>query len=187
MSGRRSGLPEERVRELRVSERDGGSIIVVASPEVTTRIACIVSDLDVVAFADLRELDRWRAGDLQRRDTIRGDVELALQELGCELDRLSPNMRAAVEAICHQPIAPDVISLERQWPSRRSFYRAWAAEIPLAPCAFLRRVRTLAAERLIRCGAAPKEAAIRTGFGSVDRLRRLLRKSPAAAAGGETT
>ena len=163
-----------------------GSVIVVAPPALAMLIACLVSDLDVVGFNDLRELDRWRSGELVRSETIRVDVENALREIGCEAERLTPKMRCALEAVCHERVVPSVIQLERMWGSRRSFYRAWAGEMPIPPSSFLRRVRTLRAERLIACGATPKEAAIKTGFGSVDRLRRLIaqRRAERAAADG---
>jgi AraC-like DNA-binding protein len=151
-----------------------GSVIVVAPPQLVLRISCLMADLDVVAFRDLRELDRWRSGDLVRCETIRCDLEATLREMGRALQELSPAMRRAIEAICHERVVPSVPQLERQWPSRRSFYRAWAAEFSTPPGEFLRRVRTARAERLIGDGATPKEAAIRTGFGSVDRLRRLI-------------
>ena len=175
-------LPLGTVRDAEPARRPlSGSVIVIARREVAARIACLIGDVDVIGFHNLHELDRWRRGELLRDDTIRGDVGQALFELGTPMHLLSNRMRVAIETLCQEKVVPGVTCLEGIWPSRRSFYRAWARELPLAPSVFLRRVRTLRAERLMEEGATAREAAIRTGFASVDRLRRLIAERRATA------
>lgn len=176
MSDRWPGfLSGTRVRRER-PEVPARSVIVIAPPEIIARLRCLAGDLEIVDFSDLQALERWRNGELVLCHTIRVDVEAALREVGRDLLTLSPKIKAVVDAVSRERSVPGATDLERWFGSRRSLYRAWKAEIPLAPGAFLRRVRTIRAERLIRGGATQKEAAIRAGFGSADRLRRLMKQ-----------
>jgi len=150
------------------------SVIVVASADVTYRIERTVSDVEVISFRTLDELDRWRSGKSARPETIRIDFFAALDEIGVEYSDLSQKLRQTLEAFAHYRTVPSAHDLVARWPSRRSFYRTWSDEIHEPPSSFLRRVRTLHAARLMDEGATPKEAALRAGFGSTDRLRRLL-------------
>lgn len=150
------------------------SVIIVAPPDVSHRIERTVNDVDVIAFQTLDELDRWRKRQSARPETIRIDLIAALKEIGLDLDRLSAKLRETLEAFAHHDSVPAAHDLVARWPSRRSFYRVWSDEIHEPPSSFLRRVRTVHATRLINAGASAKEAALRAGFGSTDRLRRLL-------------
>ena len=150
------------------------TIIIVAPPEVSRRIEKTMHDVDVVAFRNLDEFDRWRTGKSARPETIRVDFVAALKEIDVDFDRLSKKLRLTLEAFAHHQTVPAANELARRWPSRRSFYRIWSDEIREPPSSFLRRGRTLHASRLMDEGATPKEAALRAGFGSTDRLRRLL-------------
>lgn len=146
----------------------------MAPPDVSHRIERTVGDVDVIAFRNLDELDRWRSGKSARPETIRIDLIAALREIGIEPERLSKKLQATLEAVAHHRTVPAATELVARWPSRRSFYRVWSDEIHEPPSSFLRRVRTLHAARLMDAGATAKEAALRAGFGSTDRLRRLL-------------
>lgn len=154
--------------------RSDRSIIIVAPPEVSYRIEKSVGDLDVIAFRTLDELDLWRTGKSVRPDTIIADFFAALSEIGIEYEMISPKLRQMLETFAHHTTVPSASDLVGCWPSRRSFYRVWSEEIAEPPSSFLRRVRTLHAARLMDLGASPKEAAHLAGFGSTDRLRRLL-------------
>ena len=163
---------KEHLRQARsLAER---SIIIVAPPDVSHRIQRSVDDVEVIAFRNLDELDRWRSGKSARPETIRIDIVAALREIGIEPERLSKNLRATLEAFAHHGTVPAATELVACWPSRRSFYRVWSDEIHEPPSSFLRRIRILHAARLMDAGATAKEAALRAGFGSTDRLRRLL-------------
>jgi len=154
----------------------GRSIIIVAPADVCHRVEKAVGDFEVLAFRSLAELDRWRNSDSRHRESIRPDFISALGEIGIDFQALSPRLLKTLEAFAHQSVVPAVEELGAYWGSRRSFYRTWGDEIHEPPSSFLRRVRTLHAARLMEEGAAPKEAALRAGFGSTDHLRRLLRR-----------
>ena len=148
----------------------------MAPPDVSRRIEKTMHDVEVVAFRTLDELDRWRTGKSARPETIRIDLLAALHEIGIDFDHVSKKLRLTLEAFAHQRTVPLAAELAARWPSRRSFYRTWSDEIHEPPGSFLRRVRTLHAARLMDDGATTKEAALRAGFGSTDRLRRLLKQ-----------
>lgn len=152
------------------------SIIIVAPVDVTRRIERSVDDVEVISFRTLDDLDRWRSGKSLRPDTIRIDFFAALDEIEIEYSDLSAKLRRTLESFAHYRAVPAAKDLASRWPSRRSFYRVWRDEIHEPPSSFLRRVRTLHAARLMDDGASPKEAALQAGFGSTDRLRRLLKR-----------
>jgi len=106
--------------------------------------------------------------------TIAADLIAVLEEMGCALNALPRKLRDALEVIAAHRCAPRLADLERQWPSRRSFYRAWRERIDEPPSGFLRRVRTHHARRLLGMGLSRKEAAHRAGFSYVDAMRRNL-------------
>lgn len=106
--------------------------------------------------------------------TIAADLCAVLEEMGCALNALPRKLRDALEVIAAHRCVPRLSDLERQWPSRRSFYRAWREHIDEPPSGFLRRVRTRHARRLLGMGLSKKEAAHRAGFSSVDAMRRNL-------------
>ena len=165
-------MSKEHLRHRANGER---SIIIVAPADVSRRIEKTIGDVEVVAFRTLDDLDRWRDGTAARPETIRIDVLAALDEIGIEYEQLSKKLRLTLEAFSHHRTVPGAHELAARWPSRRSFYRTWSDEIHEPPSSFLRRVRTLHASRLMDDGASTKEAALRAGFGSTDRLRRLLK------------
>jgi len=173
----RDGHSFESKQHLRhLSKGSDRSVIIVASADVTHRIERTVGDVEVISFRTLDELDRWRSGKSARPETIRIDFFAALDEIGVEYGDLSEKLRHTFEAFAHYGTVPTAHDLVSRWPSRRSFYRVWSDEIHEPPSSFLRRVRTLHAARLMDEGATPKEAALRAGFGSTDRLRRLLKR-----------
>lgn len=152
---------------------DFETIIVVASPEVSRRIACDPA-VRVVTFGSLEELDRWRAQRVARPGTLLGDVNTVLSELGVNLLALPRKLRTALEAIAGGEMIPGTRELELHWPSRRSFYRMWSESIAEPPSSFLRLVRAVHAQRLLVAGCPPKEAAALAGFSSVDRMKRAI-------------
>ena len=128
----------------------------------------------VLAFSTLEELDRWRHAPKTDPPGITGEVNRALSEADCRAARLPPALRSLLERIAAATRAPLVHELEQEWDSRRSFYRVWAAAISSTPSAFLRRVRSLHAQRLLAHGLTRKQAAMLAGYGSVDAMRRNL-------------
>jgi transcriptional regulator GlxA family with amidase domain len=154
-------------------DNDDSFVIVVAPADVSDKIARHAVDVSVVAFRSLDELDRWRLAYASRNAPIRGDVVDALREIGSEIEALSARLRPIFEEFCERSTVPALAEVEQSRLSRRSLYRIWTLELREGPSRFLRRVRVLHAERLMRDGVAPKEAAMLAGFGSVDHLRRL--------------
>ncbi len=168
-------IRSRRVRTAVHYDFDSGDsfVIVVAPAEVSDKIARHAADVSVVAFRSLDELDRWRLASASRSASIRGDVVDALREIGSGIEALSARLRTIFEEFSERSAVPAVAEFEQSWLSRRSLYRIWRHELREGPSRFLRRVRVLHAERLMRDGVAPKEAAMLAGFGSVDHLRRL--------------
>ena len=152
---------------------EGSSIIVIGGDDAAGRIARN-SGLSVKAFATVDEFDRWRASQSSSRTTIRGEIVEALREIGIAFDQLPAKLLPIFEVFVGCRVVPPLSDLEKASPSRRSLYRIWSGELHETPSRFLRRVRLLHAERLIGSGASNKEAAWRAGFGSVDRMRRLI-------------
>ena len=133
---------------------------------------------EVVAFDSFDDLDRWR------RENGNGNgnggkigADHALREVGCAQESLPRQLRDLFDAIAIRSCTPPIAEFLSEWPSRRSFYRVWRTAISLPPSAFLRRVKTLHAERLVANGMARKEAAHVAGFSSTDQLRRAKRGS----------
>ncbi|HWS72550.1 MAG TPA: helix-turn-helix domain-containing protein [Thermoanaerobaculia bacterium] len=156
----------------------GRSVIVVGTADLCAEIAKAVGngDVDVVGFRSLAELDRWRAAHGNGHDErMHDDVIAALVAVGHPLETLPEPLRKVVVELGEGSTVPDLAELAARWPSRRSFYRVWSESIGETPSVFLRRVRALHAQRLIDGGASRKEAASRSGFGSVGSLRRNLR------------
>lgn len=154
-------------------------MIVVGGAEVCTEVARALDggDVDVIAFRTLGELDRWRDAHGNGHDErMHDDVVAALCAVGHPLDTLPEPLRSVVAAIGEETTVPGLAQLAARWPSRRSFYRVWSESIGETPSVFLRRVRTLHAQRLIDGGASRKEAANRSGFGTVGALRRNLHR-----------
>lgn len=152
---------------------DSETIIVVAPPEVSRRIACDPA-VRVVTFPSLEALDRWRAQRVARPGTLLGDINAVLGSLGVNFLALPKKLRTALEAMGAGQMIPGTRDLELHWPSRRSFYRMWAESIAEPPSSFLRLVRAAHAERLLASGCQPKEAAAQAGFSSVDRMKRAI-------------
>ena len=150
-------------------------VIVVGPPEVWRVIVKSVdAQCRVVAFTTLEELDHWRKNLGLEDASIYPDLVVALIEEGCRLGTLPRKLRTVLEAIGKQTNVPPLRTMEDRWPSRRSFYRMWEANIPIAPAAFLRRVRALHARRLLANGRTKKEAALLAGYSSVDQMRRNI-------------
>lgn len=152
-------------------------LIVVGPHEVWRAVVKSVGEgCRVVAFTTLEELDHWRANLGLDDPSIYPDVVVALSESGCRLGALPPKLRQAVEAIGALARVPPKRELEGSASSRRSFYRLWHAQLEITPAAFLRRVRTLHARRLMANGRTKKEAAMLAGYSSVDQMRRCLKR-----------
>ena len=130
---------------------------------------------NVVSFSSLAELDRWREAQVAD-ETFGPDLMSALDEIGCLLATLPRRLRRQIESLASETRVPPLSVLTREWPSRRSFYRAWGESIEETPSAFLRRLRTLHARRLMAMGRSKKEAAFHAGFSSVDHMRRNILK-----------
>jgi AraC-like DNA-binding protein len=152
---------------------EGSAIIVIGGDDTAGRIARN-SGLSVKAFATVDDFERWRASQTSSRTTIRGEIVEALREIGVAFDQLPAKLQPIFDLFARCRVVPSVADLEKVSPSRRSLYRFWSGELRETPSRFLRRVRLLHAERLIGSGASNKEAAWRAGFGSVDRMRRLI-------------
>ncbi len=154
-------------------ESDDDVVIVIAPRDVSMRIARYADEVSVVAFRSVDDFERWRMTGASSACSIREDVSCALGEIGARVDALSYRLRTCVEQLSARGQVPSLEQVEQCAPSRRSFYRMWTAELSEGPGRFLRRVRVLHAERLIRDGMTQKEAAMRAGFASVDHFRRL--------------
>lgn len=131
----------------------------------------------MLAFSTLEELDRWRHAPKADPPGIAGEVNRALSEADCRTSRLPASLRSLLERVAAARRAPLLHELEEEWDSRRSFYRVWGAAISSTPSAFLRRVRSLHAQRLLAHGMTRKQAAMLAGYGSVDAMRRNLATS----------
>jgi AraC-like DNA-binding protein len=152
---------------------EASAIIVIGGDDAAGRIARN-SGLTVKAFATVDDFERWRASQASSRRTIRDEIVEALREIGVAFDQLPPKLQPIFDRFARCRVVPALADLEKVSPSRRSLYRAWSCELCETPSRFLRRVRLLHAERLIGLGASNKEAAWQAGFGSVDRMRRLI-------------
>ena len=148
------------------------SVIIVAPPGAVVRVIRRHSHREVIAFTSDGEFEAWAGGDA---GTVRRELLAALDAIGCRLSRMPRRLRSVLESIADGDRVPRLRAIEREWPSRRSFYREWSAAIAAPPSAFLRRVRALHARRLLGNGATRKTAAAAAGFSSVDAMRRLLR------------
>lgn len=175
-------LPTLRVRRSEEAPAsapfNGPEIIIIAPAEMLSRIECQLPGNLLRAFATLEELDRWRHPSSVATSGIAGEVSRALSEAGCGLLWLPVPLRSLLEAMAAAEKAPLLHDLQAQWHSRRSFYRTWGAAIPSTPSAFLRRVRSLHAQRLLTQGMTRKRAAMVAGFGSVDAMRRNIGRDP---------
>lgn len=154
-------------------ERDDEPVIIIGGDESVSRIAR-GSGASVKSFESIDEFERWRESKDRSMATVRAEVVEALREIGTAFDELPGKLQPVFGFFARCHIVPAVSDLERVSPSRRSLYRIWASELHETPSRFLRRVRLLHAQRLIESGASNKEAALQAGFGSVDRMRRLL-------------
>ena len=154
--------------------RNQGQIIVVAEPGVTGPLPVLHGELRVVTFSSLEELDRWREGLDGPREAARPDIGRALEAVGSALVSLPLKLRRQLEAVGELDRVPALSVLESEWPSRRSFYRAWNRAISEPPSTFLRRARADHAKRLLDSGLSKKEAAHLAGFTSVDQMRRSV-------------
>ena len=146
------------------------TIIIVAPREADIRVVRAPSR-DIVAFTSSEEFDRW-VRHSPARQTIREDVRVALDEVGCSNATLPRRLQVAIDKVADATRVPQLIDLESTWSSRRSFYRAWCTRIRETPSAFLRRVRAIHARRLLSNGMSRKQAALTAGFSSVDQMRR---------------
>ena len=146
--------------------------IVIAPPEVASRIAEALPARAVLAFSSVDEFERWRVDHCDADRTLRTDVEQALHELQCAIDRLPAKLRRVLESLEHRTDVPALLEMTDWWPSRRSFYRTWSAHFECPPSRFLGRIRTLHAARLLQTGLPAKEVAYKAGFSSVDQMRR---------------
>lgn len=156
-------------------EHDRDCVIVVGSPDVCRRIAHTASGQHVLTFSSLEELDRWRSRRIAG-DTIAPDIGAVLKAIRCVPTALPKKLREAIETLSCEPSVPPLATLERQWPSRRSFYRTWSEHVAVPPSAFLRLVQAEHARRLLHRGLSRKEAALMAGYSSVDQMRRHLGK-----------
>lgn len=154
-------------------DSDEQVVIVIAPRDLSTRIARYADEVSVVAFRSVDDFDKWRTAGASCTSTIREEVSAALREIGVDVEALSFRLRHCVDGLSSKTRVPSMEDVEQCSASRRSFYRMWTAELHEGPGRFLRRVRVLHAERLIRDGMTQKEAAMRAGFASVDHLRRL--------------
>lgn len=128
-------------------------------------------------FASLAQLDRWREGHAVAGATIAADVRAALRQLGCRRRRLSPALRALLEALGSRRAVPHLKELQLLASSPRSFFRAWKMEIPERPSLFLLRVRLVRCARLQRQGRPLEDACRESGFRSAADYRRHLGRS----------
>ena len=149
-------------------------IIIVAPPELLPTIEHQLQGGPVRAFATLEEFDRWRHAPETDPSGIAAEVNRALSEAGCRAARLPASLHPLLEFMAAATRAPLLHELEGHWDSRRSFYRVWTAAIASTPSAFLRRVRSLHAQRLLALGMTRKKAAMLAGYRSVDAMRRNL-------------
>jgi hypothetical protein len=150
------------------------SIIIIGAPELARELLR-GGRRNIVAFSSLAELDRWRESQVAD-ETFGPDLIAELDDVECPLTTLPRKLRLQLQAIASHTEVPPMSALAREWPSRRSFYRVWSESIHETPSAFLRRLRTRHARRLIEMGRSKKEAAFQAGFSSVEQMRRNLQK-----------
>ncbi len=139
------------------------TIVVVAPPGALIRVVRRVCDDGVMLFTTAAEFEVWAAVNGGQLHTIRSDVVLALEQIGCRIAALPQRLRSLIDLMADRPHAPRLRDLARQWDSRRSLYRNWRAAMPESPGAFLRRVRALHARRLLAEGWTRKQA-VAAGF-----------------------
>lgn len=152
----------------------GSRVIIIGPPEVAGALARD-AECDAVAFRNFEDLDRWREQQRCADDTVGPDLNAALQEVGTSLDELPVKLRVFLQEIAVEKNVPALRDLEHRWSSRRSFYRMWNESFDEPPSTFLRRVRGHHAMRLLALGFSKKEAALLSGYSSVDQMRRNLR------------
>jgi AraC-like DNA-binding protein len=146
-------------------------VIIVGPPELAAPLARKTDH--VMQFRTLEELDRWR--EQQTGEAIGADVIAALHELEMAFDAIPEKLRSVLESIAMETRVPALRELEQHWSSRRSFYRTWNDVFDEPPSMFLRRVRSLHAQRLLTLGFTRKQAAMLAGYSSVDQMRRNSR------------
>lgn len=66
---------------------------------------------------------------------------------------------------------------ERAGQAPRTFHRRFTAEIGKTPAEFVNRLRLDRARALLEAGQSPKQVALKTGYGSLDRLGRVFRRA----------
>lgn len=163
------------MQRIGVPRRRDQAIIIVAPADAEVRVVRDSESPEVVAFGSADEFDRW-ADRHRSGDTIAADVAAALRHVRCARESLPETLRDAIDALCNCATVPDLPGLAKTATSRRSFYRLWNASVRETPSAFLRRVRTHHATRLLAAGMSRKEAALAAGFSSADQMRRHVGK-----------
>jgi methylphosphotriester-DNA--protein-cysteine methyltransferase len=145
-------------------------VIAPAGVSIDVKSPCRHSTL---VFSSVDEFERWHRGELRPVETIERHVAEALERAGARVSRVRP----AMDWLSRQQRVPSVKEFSARWSSRRSFFRTWKTELPLSPDAFLRLVRRLHAESLLRRGMHATEVARVTGFRTVRIMRSALCES----------
>ena len=148
------------------------AVILIAPAGMTVRVMAGNASANVMTFRTVMEFEQWRSSTVMD-ETITADVDRALAAAGCrvnELDRMLP----LLAQLRRHATVPHLKQLQALAASPRSFFRAWAREMPERPSVFLARVRDAHARRLLDRGIDPAGVAHRAGFASVRRMRESL-------------
>jgi hypothetical protein len=124
------------------------SVIVIAPHGVGVRVVAQQRDpIELVTFESISEFERWRSGGTPR--TIDREVDAALEGARVDPGKLARTL-PVLNALRRRTRVPHLKELVLHASSPRSFYRAWADEMPEAPSLFLERVRAIHARMLAR-------------------------------------
>lgn len=122
----------------------------------------------------MEALKVWCSRSVEPAAGLRPYVETALRQIGARQERLSERIVATLEFIARANRVPILKQLLDVWPSRRTFFRIWAAEMPEGPSRFLQRVR---AAHALQLGAAANDFAAgiaAAGFPGVKAFRSTM-------------
>jgi len=147
-------------------------VIVIAPPGIGVRVVAERRKrVELVTFESLSEFEHWRGG--RRVHTIAADVDAALAGAHIDPATLARTL-PLLDALRRHIRVPHLKELVLQARSPRSFYRAWADEMPEPPSQFLERVRTAHARRLLARGLAAEHVWDLAGYRSRRAFERAM-------------
>jgi hypothetical protein len=111
---------------------------VIAPSDVPVQVRA--ANAPVIRFESSEEFEQWSHGSAAR---VAAAVHTVLAENHIDLASCSPRTQEIIGRLCERAIVPSVKELFAACSSRRSCYRSWSDDIPVAPADFLTRVRLL--------------------------------------------